>query len=149
MSGKPKRKSKLKNKKRRYYFFLNPYEDCAFTRCPKCENKTKVRKFPLVIHIDPIQMLVLNITCKFCPYCDLIILKQSKLETYMTAAFQEHNPEIIGNDYLVMGTIERKDWRENQKREVTPSETIERMYVFKDHWNFELAPPGWYPEDEE
>ena len=60
----------------------------------------------------------------------------------MTAAFQEHNPEIIGNDYLVMGTIERKDWRETQKREVTPSETIERMYVFKDHWNFELAPPS-------
>ena len=37
-------------------FFLNPYEDMAFTKCPKCEAKTKVRKFPLVIHIEPTQL---------------------------------------------------------------------------------------------
>lgn len=46
--------AKVKHKKKiktRHYFFLNPYEDCAFTRCPKCNNKTKIRKFPLVIHI--------------------------------------------------------------------------------------------------
>ena len=51
-----KRKSgKTVNKpyKTRHYFFLNPYEDYAFTKCPKCDEKTKVRKFPLAIHIDP------------------------------------------------------------------------------------------------
>lgn len=34
-------------------FFLNPYDDFAFTKCPKCDQKTAVRKFPLVIHIEP------------------------------------------------------------------------------------------------
>ena len=55
-----------KPEKTRHYFFLNPYEDCAFTKCPKCNNSTKVRKFPLVIHIEPLQFLVLNKNCKYC-----------------------------------------------------------------------------------
>ena len=33
----------------RFYFFLNPYADMAFTRCPKCEAKTKQRKLPLAV----------------------------------------------------------------------------------------------------
>ena len=44
----------------RYYFFLNPYSDARFTSCPKCGNKTRVRKVPLVVHIDPGQIMVLN-----------------------------------------------------------------------------------------
>lgn len=40
-------------KRARHYFFLNPYGDMAFTRCPKCEQKTKIRKYCLVVHMDP------------------------------------------------------------------------------------------------
>jgi|GEM_PF-7009059 hypothetical protein len=47
--------SKKKKYKEKYYFFPNPYEDCAFTKCPKCETKTKVRKFILLISIEPNQ----------------------------------------------------------------------------------------------
>ncbi len=63
-------------------FFLNPYTDCAFTKCPKCDSKTKVRKFPLVISIKPQQLLILNKQCKYCP-CDLIIAKKQELESLM------------------------------------------------------------------
>jgi hypothetical protein len=34
----------------RYRFFLNPYQDMRFTRCPQCENTMHQRKLPLVIH---------------------------------------------------------------------------------------------------
>ncbi len=51
---------KKENKKKRHRFFLSPYMDNAFTRCPKCEGKTKLRKFPLVIHIEPRQIFLLN-----------------------------------------------------------------------------------------
>lgn len=97
--------------RRRHYFFLNPYADCAFTRCPKCQGKTKICKFPLVIHIDPRQLLLLNKQCRYCPCCDLIIAKKSELESLMAACFEEKKPDIIGNGYLVMGVVERKDWR--------------------------------------
>ena len=36
-----------------YRFFLNPYQDMRWTRCPQCENKMHLRKLPLVIHVDP------------------------------------------------------------------------------------------------
>ena len=132
----------INSERRRHYFFLNPYEDTAFTKCPKCEDKTKIRKFPLVIHIDPQQLLLLN------KKCDLIIAKKSELQSLMVASFEESKPEIIGNNYLVMGVAERKDWLEAKKGKMPQSETIERMLVFKDVLNFEPVRAGWYHEDE-
>jgi len=105
MSPRPKnQKPELEMRKARYYFFLNPYRDAAFTRCPKCEGTTRVRKHCLAIHIDPRFLLTLNKTCKFCPYCELIIAKQEELEHIFMAACQEHASECMGNEYLVFGT---------------------------------------------
>jgi hypothetical protein len=145
MEKKLQQKSNMKNMKKRYCFFLNPYEDAAFTRCPKCENKTNVRKFPLVIHIDPHQMLLLNKQCKYCLRCDLIIAKQSKLEHLLTTRFSQVHPETIGNNYLVMGTVDKKDWREGNREQTGGSDIIDRMYVFKDVLKFEIISAGWYP----
>jgi len=138
----------MKSERRRHYFFLNPYIDAAFTKCPKCQDKTKVRKFPLVIHIDPQQLLFLNKKCRYCTKCDLIITKKSELESLMAACFEQSNPQIIGNNYLVMGVAERRDWREGKKGKMLQGETIERMLVFKDVLNFEPVHPGWYYEGE-
>ena len=138
----------IKSERRRHYFFLNPYGDAAFTKCPKCQSKTKIRKFPLVIHIDPQQLLLLNKKCRYCTKCDLIITKKSELESLMAACFEESNPQITGNNYLVMGVAERRDWRESKKGKMPQCETIERMLVFKGVLNFEPVQPGWYPEGE-
>jgi len=49
MSGRSKKyESQIKTKESHHYFFLNPYQDMAFTRCPKCKEKTKIRKHCLV-----------------------------------------------------------------------------------------------------
>jgi MinD superfamily P-loop ATPase len=140
--------SQGKNNKKRHRFFLNPYSDCAFTKCPKCETKTKVRKFPLVIHIEPQQLFILNKQCKYCPSCDLIIAKQKELESLMAIGIIQSNPDLIGNKYLVMGTVDRNDWKEGSQNVISPSEIVKRMYIFKDVWNFEVIPAGWYPASE-
>jgi len=132
--------------KRRHFFFLNPYEDAAFTRCPKCQSKTKVRKFPLVIHMEPRQLLLLNKTCRYCPSCDLIIAKKSEIESLMVASFEQSRPEIVGNDYLVIGVLDREDWRQGKQGKLLEGETIERMLVFKDVLKFEPAYSAWYPD---
>jgi len=41
-------RAKVVQERTRYRFFLNPYPDMAFTKCPKCETKTRQRKLPLV-----------------------------------------------------------------------------------------------------
>jgi len=138
----------IESERRKYYFFLNPYDAAAFTKCPKCENNTKIRKFPLVVHIDPHQVLLLNKKCRYCVKCDLIIAKKSELESLMAACFEQSKPEIIGNNYLVMGVAERSDWLVSKKGKMPQSETIKRILMFKDVLNFEPVRAGWYLEDE-
>ena len=133
-----------KKNPKKHYFFLNPYKDCAFTKCPKCSDKTKLRKFPLVIHIDPNQLFILNKSCKYCTNCDLIIVKQSKLEELMACQFEEINPSVVGNKYLVFGTLCRSDWQKYTKTPTDPSKAIEKVYVFKDVFNFEVVRGGWH-----
>lgn len=133
-----------KKKLKKHYFFLNPYKDCAFTKCPKCNDKTKIRKFPLVIHIDPNQLFILNKSCKYCTNCDLIIAKQSKLEELMACQFEEVNPTVVGNEYLVFGTLCRSDWQEYSKTPIDSSKAIDKVYVFKDVLSFEVVRGGWH-----
>jgi hypothetical protein len=129
--------------KTRHYFFLNPYKDQAFTRCPQCNRKTKLRKYPLVIHIEPRQLLCLNKGCKYCESCDLIIVKQAEIESLIAVCCEKLNPSLIGNKYLVFGTVDRSDWKQNSKKTTYPEETLDRLYVFKDVKQFEIVPGGW------
>ncbi|WP_013321071.1 hypothetical protein [Gloeothece verrucosa] len=148
MKTKSSNQLKANKLKKKYRFFLNPYPDCAFTKCPKCETKTKVRKFALVIHIEPQQIFLLNKQCKYCPYCELIIAKKQEIEALMTIGFSQDNPQIVGNNYLVMGTIERQDWKQGNQGALSSNDILDRMYIFKDQWDFEVIPAGWYPNDE-
>jgi len=124
------------------YFFLNPYEDAAFTKCPKCDNNTKIRKFPLVVHVEPRQLILLNKKCRYCTSCDLVIGRQSELETLMVVCLEDKNPEVIGNEYLTIGVVERKVWQEASKGKMAEKELIDRVEVFKDVLDFKPL-PAW------
>ena len=147
MSDKSKNnESQMKTKDARHYFFLNPYDDMAFTRCPKCEEKTKIRKYCLLIHINPKHLFTLNKSCRYCPKCDLIIVKQTDLEKLLIAICEQNIPDIIGNEYFVFGTMDRKDWKNGLTGKMSPQEAIKCSYPFKNAWKFAVSPVGWYPE---
>jgi len=129
----------------RYRFFLNPYTDVRFTTCPQCQGKTRQRKLPLVIHIDPMQLVALNKTCRYCPRCDLLIAHQDELEAWLVTFFKEHRPEIVGNDYLVLGTEDRADWLRGVRTSVFPLEAFERLHDFRDVVRF-TPPQRWARE---
>jgi len=137
----------MAKQQRKHYFFLNPYKDSSFSKCPKCDNKTKLRKFPLVIHIEPNQFLVLNKICKYCTECDLIITKQLEIETLMASKFEKVVPSVVGNKYVVFGTLDKNQWVKYSKTPTDPSEVVNQAYIFKDVLKFELAPRGWYKDD--
>lgn len=126
-------------------FFLNPYEDAAFTKCPKCESKTKVRKFPLVIHIEPDQLFILNKKCRYCVGCDLVIARRSEIEALIDAAFERRDPAIIGSEYLVVGTLPREVWRARDDKGMRPADALDRTHIFRDVWDFKLLGGGWGP----
>jgi hypothetical protein len=128
----------------RYRFFLNPYSDVRFTTCPQCGEKTRVRKLPLVIHIDPLQLVALNKTCRYCPRCDLLIAHQDQLEAWLAAFFGQQQPDVVGNDYLVVGTEDRAAWRRGTQTPLTIPEALEHLHDFIETVRFEPA-PQWGP----
>lgn len=134
----------------RHKFFLNPYKDARFTSCPKCEAKTKLRKLPLFVFLEPAQPLILNKTCRYCPSCDLLILHQDELEQLLTAmCMQRGTPHLIGNDYLVIGTVDRADWKKGQQTPITSNEDIRAIvHDFKKVVDFERQRYGWGKEGE-
>ena len=133
----------------RHKFFLNPYRDARFTSCPKCDGKTKLRKLPLFIHVQPLQPIVLNKTCRYCPYCDLVITHQDEIEQQLTVLFAQLQPDMIGNDYLVIGTIDQADWRRNKKKPLSFDEFRACLHDFKKVMHFEPSRYVWVKDDSE
>jgi uncharacterized C2H2 Zn-finger protein len=147
MTAMPPKKHKINQQTRLHTFFLNPYSDQRFTRCPKCGALTKARKKIFVIHVEPGQLLNLNMTGRYCPVCDLMILHQDVVESLMAAAFSQHDPSIIGNEYLIMGTLDRKVWRDIQAQPRNYSLVFDNLHVFKNVVTFEIHRGGWQPDN--
>jgi hypothetical protein len=135
------------NIKTKHYFFLNPHDSYALTKCPKCQDKTKLRKFPLVIHIEPNQLLCLNKNCKYCTDCDLIMTKKSEIESLISNQFEKVDPSVVGNKYFVFGTLDRNDWLKYRKKPTDPSKVMDHAYIFKDVLTFDIVPGGWYRDE--
>lgn len=126
----------------RYRFFLNSYKDVRFTRCPQCDNKTRQRKLPLFIHVDPMQPLLLNKTCRYCPTCDLLIAHQDEIENLLVRTFTARAPEIVGNDYVVIGTVDRADWKHIAQNQLPVQDTLEALHDFREVITFKPAGGG-------
>jgi len=66
----------------------------------------------------------------------------------MAASFENRDPSIIGNKYLIFGTMDRNDWEKYSNAPTNPSTAIDQVYVFKDVLKFELQQPGWYKNED-
>jgi len=120
----------------RYKFFLSPCSEYRFTGCPMCGRPTKWRKSPLMIHIDPMMLIVLTMHCRFCPDCDLLIAHQDELEAQLAAHMSERDPSVIGNKHIVIGTMERPAWREGMRQPKQLAEMPKYTADFKEELNF-------------
>lgn len=132
----------------RYLFALNPYHDYRASTCPHCHRLTRARKFALLIHVDPQNLIALGKTCRFCPQCELIIAHQDELESLLAAMFEQRDPSVIGNNYLVMGTVDRHTWRDGLRQPQTMAEVLPFAADFKGYRTIEHEPGGWFPADE-
>lgn len=134
----------------RYSFILNQSEHTRLSKCPLCEKQTFQRKFALFIHIDNWGPMTLGKTCKYCAKCELIMAHQDELEAQLAYSFSRFAPEIIGNDYLVIGTIDKKIWGKGVGGGGSElGEILRHVADFKQVYDLHVRPAGWYPADEE
>ncbi|OIO24555.1 hypothetical protein AUJ13_02355 [Candidatus Micrarchaeota archaeon CG1_02_49_24] len=131
---------KSRKMKERYYFFLNPYPDCAFSKCPKCDHATKIKKLPLTIAIKKRKMILnLNKTCRFCQSCELLIARKKEIEQILSADFDK---KISEKDYFIMGTTEKLAYIEGAIL-IGDDTFFDNVYLFKNVWNFAPNRPRW------
>jgi hypothetical protein len=126
----------------RYKFILNPYVDARFTYCPKCEGKMGQRKLPLVIHVEPLIPVAINKTCRYCSHCDLLIVHQDEIQDLLQQLFPGRRTPIGKDDYLIIGTLDRADWRNSMKTPIPAAELLDHLYPFKEVLTIEVT-GGW------
>lgn len=97
---------------RRYAFILNPYSNERLSKCPQCGRPTHPRKFALLIHIERFGPLAIGKTCRYCTPCELLIAHRHELEAELAHSLTEIAPEVVGNEYLVLGTMDKRAWRQ-------------------------------------
>jgi hypothetical protein len=130
----------------RHRFILNPYADIRLTTCPRCNGRTLLRKIALAVHIEPLHLMTLNKHCRYCKVCDLVIAHQDEVEAMLAAAYSVRAPEVLGNDYLVLGTLDRADWRRLSQKDASPADLLECLHDFEEVLVLEYTPGGWYRE---
>ena len=77
-----------------------------------------------------------------------MITHQDELEHWLTVSFQERVPEIVGNDYLILGTVDKATWRKQNKESIPMGELPAYLHDFKEYLQISRSPGGWYPEDD-
>lgn len=120
----------------RYSFILNPYPRERFTRCPRCKTKTRVRKIPLVIHVDSVGLVTLRKTCRLCVVCDMLIAHQAEIERLIDS-FGNERVKPDKREYLVLGTVESRIRRRSLSGGVTVAEVADHMADFKEYLRIE------------
>lgn len=129
----------------RYAFLLNPYSDVRLSKCPKCDRPTHPRKFALLIHIEGWGPLVLGKTCRYCTPCEIIIAHQDELEAELTLSVSRLAPGCVGNDYLVLGTMDRKTWQAGLRGGPRAlDDALGHVAEFKKHLELHVE-GGWGP----
>ena len=129
----------------RYAFFLNPHANEAFTRCPRCKAKTRVRKMALVVHVDSVGLVLLRKTCRLCVVCEMLIAHEDEMDRLIDSL---RNHRVGGRKYLVLGTLESRTWRQGFSGSVTIDEVVGAMADFKAYMRVDITPRHWSRRNE-
>ena len=133
----------------KYSFMLNPYPEERVFRCPVCDRKSRQRKIPILIHVNPKHLIALNYTCRYCPDCELLIAHKHEIEHYLTALFSQLDPESIGNDYLAVGTVEKSAWKEGLKQQQSIDKLLPHASDFATYYEeLQITRAGYYKADQ-
>ncbi|HET6250289.1 MAG TPA: hypothetical protein VFE47_21545 [Tepidisphaeraceae bacterium] len=135
----------------RYTFLLNPHPESRLTKCPKCGKLTYPRKFPLFTSVVGWGPLTIGKTCKYCPRCEQIMCNQNDFDEVLTEMFRKLRPEVIGNEYMVLGTVTPKMWKSALAgKTIALEEMLENVADFKRILTLDIDPGGWRrPGDDE
>ena len=100
----------------------------------------RVRKIPLVVHVDPVGLVLLRKTCRLCVKCEMLIAHQAEMDRVIDSV---RSHRAGGREYVVLGTLESKTWRQGLLGGVTIGEVVDDMADFKAYMQVDITPQHW------
>ena len=71
---------------------------------------------------------------------------QDQLEDELVQVFENRSPDIIGNPYIVYGTVEKKWWQQSLGQSGgSLDQMLEHVFLFKSRRNLKMT-GGWQPD---
>ena len=128
----------------RYSFVLSPHVRERFTRCPICNSPTRIRKLPLVVHVGHLEeprLIVLNKSCRLCVVCETVVVHRVELDRVIIAS--GFSAPADGQDYVVLGTVDRRTWRRGIAGDVQLADIRQHMADFKRYLKVDVVPAHW------
>jgi hypothetical protein len=128
----------------RYSFVLNPHVRERFTKCPSCDGSTRIRRLPLVVHVEHSagpRLVLLNKTCRLCVICETLIVDRAELESVIIAAGLSST--VKRPNYVVLGTIDRRTWRQALGGDAELPDIREHMADFVNYLKVDVVPAHW------
>lgn len=102
-------------------------------------SKNWPTEITLVIWVDPHYPVSLNYTCRYCKNCDLLIAHQNEIENLLVQIFRDHNSQFIGNDYTVLGTMEKPARKQGVQKPLEFQDMAAYQHDFNQVLRFELT----------
>jgi len=87
--------------------------------------------------------LILRKTCRLCLNCETVIVQQAEIERAIKASAGQ--AAAATPDYLVLGTVGPRVWRQGLSGDVSMDELVRNMADFKAHLQILCTAGGWYP----
>jgi len=76
----------------------------------------------------------------------MVMVQRAELEVELAHGLSQIAPQVIAKQYVVLGTMEKKIWREGLDKETKPlAGMLEHVADFKRQCELQYEPGGWYP----
>ena len=133
----------------RYSFVLNPHIRTKFTKCPRCNAPTRLRKLALLIHVEHpagARLAILGKTCRLCVECEMLIAHEADISQLLVAFGLA--PGGGSPSYVVLGTVALPVWRAGLTRSVTLDAVRAYAADFKQYMRIDITRGGWSRDNE-
>ncbi len=85
--------------------------------------------------IQPLQPLQVQQVRQVRQTC---LIHQDDVEHFLASFLSEEKPEVVGNDYLVIGTLDRPAWKRGTQQQLSLQEMLDELHDFKEVVTFKL-----------
>ena len=92
-----------------------------------CTRNSRLKSPPCSRRFNPV---AINKSCRYCPACELLIAHQDEVEAELAALFARRTPDLVGNGYLILGTLDRDVWKRGVAEPLAIQEMVEQLHDF-------------------